>query len=84
MPPLAVCQPASAGTRHLVTRQVQSVTPQASHVGARPLQVCVETMMHLTCTNMPKEKLSDALEKVGLTPLYFLQPLGDYCCQCAV
>eukprot|EP00891_Asterochloris_glomerata_P001320 jgi/Astpho2/1320/e_gw1.00024.9.1_t len=26
--------------------------------------VCVETMMHLTCTNMPKEKLSDALEKV--------------------
>ncbi len=29
------------------------------------LQVCVETMMHLTCTNMPKEKLSEALAKVG-------------------
>lgn len=26
--------------------------------------VCVETMMHLTCTNMPKDKLDDALEKV--------------------
>lgn len=27
-------------------------------------QVCVETMMHLTCTNMPQEKLEDALTKV--------------------
>lgn len=26
--------------------------------------VCVDTMMHLTCTNMPKEKLDEALEKV--------------------
>ena len=28
------------------------------------LQVCVETMMHLTCTNMPEAKLSDALDKL--------------------
>ncbi len=28
------------------------------------LQIGVETMMHLTCTNMPEEKLSDALSKV--------------------
>lgn len=26
--------------------------------------MCVETMMHLTCTNMPKEKLKEALERV--------------------
>ncbi|KAK9842600.1 hypothetical protein WJX81_008347 [Elliptochloris bilobata] len=26
--------------------------------------VCVETMMHLTCTNMPEEKLRDALDKL--------------------
>jgi hypothetical protein len=25
----------------------------------------VETMMHLTCTNMPVEKLNDALDEVG-------------------
>ena len=29
------------------------------------LQVCVETMMHLTCTNMPQDKLRDALDKVN-------------------
>lgn len=28
------------------------------------LQICVETMMHLTCTNMPVEKLEDALDNV--------------------
>ena len=28
--------------------------------------VCVETMMHLTCTNMHVEKLADALKKVRL------------------
>lgn len=28
------------------------------------MQVGMETMMHLTCTNMPMEKLEDALEKV--------------------
>lgn len=28
------------------------------------LQVCVETMMHLTCTNMPQDKLREALDKV--------------------
>ena len=28
-------------------------------------QICVETMMHLTCTNMPVEKLEEALTKVG-------------------
>ena len=27
-------------------------------------QMCVETMMHLTCTNMPQEKLKEALDKV--------------------
>ncbi|GFH28690.1 methylenetetrahydrofolate reductase [Haematococcus lacustris] len=27
--------------------------------------VCVETMMHLTCTNMPLEKLDSALAEVG-------------------
>ena len=26
-------------------------------------QVCVETMMHLTCTNMPRESLKAALDK---------------------
>jgi hypothetical protein len=26
-------------------------------------QICVETMMHLTCTNMPKESLKTALDK---------------------
>lgn len=26
--------------------------------------MCVDTMMHLTCTNMPKEKLKEALERV--------------------
>jgi 5,10-methylenetetrahydrofolate reductase len=25
--------------------------------------MCVETMMHLTCTNMPQEKLQEALDK---------------------
>lgn len=28
------------------------------------VQVGMETMMHLTCTNMPVEKLEEALEKV--------------------
>jgi hypothetical protein len=28
------------------------------------LQVCVETMMHLTCTNMPVEKIDDALTTI--------------------
>ncbi len=28
------------------------------------LQVCVETMMHLTCTNMPESQLENALDKV--------------------
>lgn len=28
-------------------------------------QICVETMMHLTCTNMPQEKLEEALTKVS-------------------
>lgn len=28
------------------------------------LKVCVETMMHLTCTNMPVEKLENALDTV--------------------
>lgn len=28
------------------------------------VQICVETMMHLTCTNMPVEKLDDALDNV--------------------
>ena len=28
------------------------------------LQVCVETMMHLTCTNMPESQLETALDKV--------------------
>ena len=27
-------------------------------------QVCVETMMHLTCTNMPEAQLESALDKV--------------------
>jgi methylenetetrahydrofolate reductase (NADPH) len=27
-------------------------------------QVCVETMMHLTCTNMPVEKIDHALETI--------------------
>lgn len=31
------------------------------------LQICVETMMHLTCTNMPQDKLSQALDKVSNT-----------------
>lgn len=26
--------------------------------------MCVETMMHLTCTNMPEAKLRDALDKL--------------------
>ena len=26
-------------------------------------QICVETMMHLTCTNMPRESLKTALDK---------------------
>ncbi|GBG83501.1 hypothetical protein CBR_g37215 [Chara braunii] len=40
--------------------------------------VCVETMMHLTCTNMPVEKIDDALEKVkdvGITNILALR--GD-------
>ena len=28
------------------------------------MQVCVETMMHLTCTNMPVSELENALDKV--------------------
>ena len=31
------------------------------------VQIGVETMMHLTCTNMPEEKLSDALTKVPMS-----------------
>ena len=30
----------------------------------KAVQVCVETMMHLTCTNMPAAKLDEALGKV--------------------
>lgn len=33
-----------------------------------PLQVCVETMMHLTCTNMPQSELENALDKVSCSP----------------
>ena len=29
------------------------------------MQVCVETMMHLTCTNMPVSELENALDKVA-------------------
>jgi methylenetetrahydrofolate reductase (NADPH) len=53
------------------------VTQQQSHgpeCRSKPhsilaLQVCVETMMHLTCTNMPKEQLDTALNKVKLAML---------------
>lgn len=31
------------------------------------VQVCVETMMHLTCTNMPEKQLETALDKVRLS-----------------
>ena len=31
-------------------------------------QVCVETMMHLTCTNMPQSELESALDKVNCSP----------------
>lgn len=37
---------------------------RASSAPAGGAQVCVETMMHLTCTNMPEEKLRDALDKL--------------------
>ena len=40
--------------------------------------------MHLTCTNMPKEKLSDALEKVCLHHSWFLQLPAHCCGQCTV
>ena len=30
--------------------------------------MCVETMMHLTCTNMPATKLDEALDKVRSLP----------------
>lgn len=36
------------------------------------LQVCVETMMHLTCTNMPQDKLRDALDKVSTVNQYIV------------
>ncbi len=39
----------------------------------RVLQVCVETMMHLTCTNMPVEKLESALKEVRALGLDCLQ-----------
>lgn len=38
------------------------------------LQVCVETMMHLTCTNMQVEKLESALTEVCMMR-------RPYCCQ---
>ena len=28
------------------------------------MQICVETMMHLTCTNMPVEKIDHALDTI--------------------
>ena len=31
------------------------------------VQVCVETMMHLTCTNMPEKQLETALDKARLS-----------------
>ena len=40
-----------------------------SLVSRRCEQVCVETMMHLTCTNMPEEKLESALAEVGIRTL---------------
>ena len=35
------------------------------------VQICVETMMHLTCTNMPKEELKKALDQV-MIPSFIL------------
>ena len=40
------------------------------------LQVCVETMMHLTCTNMPQTELENALDKVKLSPACAAVPLN--------
>uniref|UniRef100_A0A061S486 methylenetetrahydrofolate reductase (NADH) n=1 Tax=Tetraselmis sp. GSL018 TaxID=582737 RepID=A0A061S486_9CHLO len=41
-------------------------------------EVCVESMMHLTCTNMPKEKLDEALKTVRAAGLQNILALrGD-------
>ncbi len=42
------------------------VPQRAAPLARRPAQVGMETMMHLTCTNMPVEKLREALDKVRL------------------
>ena len=37
------------------------------------MQVCVETMMHLTCTNINKEQLADALNQVAFASQMLLE-----------
>ena len=59
------CTPAVTLT--LLERSERNHLRYPYHPPARrcpPSQVGVETMMHLTCTNMPVEKLKDALAKV--------------------
>jgi Methylenetetrahydrofolate reductase len=43
------------------------------------LQFCVETMMHLTCTNMPMEKLDNALAEVCVRVLCVRMCGGSFC-----
>lgn len=50
---------------HVQKQSVIKVLPAMPDVSlSLLLQVCVETMMHLTCTNMPQDKLREALDKV--------------------
>ena len=41
----------------------------------RASQMCVETMMHLTCTNMPRESLKAALDKARAPVVLVLFPV---------
>ena len=61
-------------------------TPRAAHAAAQPSapalspagapQICVETMMHLTCTNMPRESLKSALDKARTDPCDHAEPFA--------
>lgn len=62
-----VCGPLLAGSRPQAAAKHCTALPPPPPPPQPPpgSQVGVETMMHLTCTNMPEEKLKEALDKAG-------------------
>lgn len=63
LPLLDWCRASSIVT-HAGAAVLCRVSPCHPWCASLLLQFCVETMMHLTCTNMPVDKLDNALEEV--------------------